>query len=604
VGVPPETDERAVYDRLDKIIAMESSTSDAALGGAPWDAIEARFASARGLAMPSNVVGRPSPRPGALWHLDVLRGSAAGAGGTVSPLRAAYHARWLGHFLAPEEPRYRPSVSVIIPTYNRATLVQDAIDSCLDQTYPAVEVIVVDDGSTDETADVLAGYGARIRVHAQENRGVSAARNAAIAVATGDFVHFLDSDNVLHPDCLARKVAAFAAIPDADLCFSGYLFLGTRGLLLSPQLGQQPTGGPNCPTTDLAAATASGMPLPASTIMVPRWRVMASPQFDEGLSLGEDQRYLFRLARDGAKAIAVSELMLLKRETADSLEARQRRAEPILQEAILRTLVEVLRSPDDWRHLPAVLGSEAIPTSLWHLDFPPEDPAYSAVCRDLLAAVADFGDGARRDALSPLIPLHLLLIAMGRSRQVLVQRRISEGSFHRVLITGLSKAIATAAPLTNDDTSFWETAARPESAGVGALTVMARGLVDKRDAPRLMTDLIRAWGDDPAPRRWATLVRLLPRLGLERSRWIAERIGRAAAPGTAADGILVRGRRLRRAIRLTLRSPSRCLPEPVRRRHKARKRKKFEPEVERRLREAGFKMRSAQSGDRMLTYNS
>src|SRR5687767_13189801 len=99
-----------------------------------------------------------------------------------------------------------PLVSVIIPTYNRASVVCRAIDSVLGQTYGNIEVIVVDDGSTDETLERLHSYGDRIRVLTQANAGPSVARNRGIAVATGGIVAFLDSDDYWLPTKVARQV--------------------------------------------------------------------------------------------------------------------------------------------------------------------------------------------------------------------------------------------------------------------------------------------------------------------------------------------------------------------------------------------------------------
>jgi glycosyltransferase involved in cell wall biosynthesis len=96
--------------------------------------------------------------------------------------------------------------SLIIPTFNHARFVGAAIDSALAQTVSAFEIIVVDDGSTDETPAVLARYAARIRVLRQENRGLSAARNAGLAAAHGKFVSFLDADDVMAPTKLAAQL--------------------------------------------------------------------------------------------------------------------------------------------------------------------------------------------------------------------------------------------------------------------------------------------------------------------------------------------------------------------------------------------------------------
>jgi glycosyltransferase involved in cell wall biosynthesis len=96
--------------------------------------------------------------------------------------------------------------SLIIPTFNHARFVGAAIDSALAQTVSAFEIIVVDDGSTDETPAVLARYAARVRVLRQENRGLSAARNAGLAAAHGKFVSFLDADDVMAPTKLAAQL--------------------------------------------------------------------------------------------------------------------------------------------------------------------------------------------------------------------------------------------------------------------------------------------------------------------------------------------------------------------------------------------------------------
>jgi glycosyltransferase involved in cell wall biosynthesis len=106
-------------------------------------------------------------------------------------------------------------VSAIIPTYNRRELVQRAVDSALAQTHPVGEIIVIDDGSTDGTGDALrARYGERIRYHWQANAGVSAARNAGMAIARGRYFALLDSDDEWRAEKTARQVAWLDAHPD------------------------------------------------------------------------------------------------------------------------------------------------------------------------------------------------------------------------------------------------------------------------------------------------------------------------------------------------------------------------------------------------------
>jgi glycosyltransferase involved in cell wall biosynthesis len=111
------------------------------------------------------------------------------------------------------EPAAAPvRVSVIVPTHNRAGLLEQAIDSVLAQTFASFELIVVDDGSTDHTSALLSGYAGRIRIKRQINQGVSAARNLGMAAAAGEFIALLDSDDYWLPAKLARQVAFFDSI--------------------------------------------------------------------------------------------------------------------------------------------------------------------------------------------------------------------------------------------------------------------------------------------------------------------------------------------------------------------------------------------------------
>jgi glycosyltransferase involved in cell wall biosynthesis len=119
----------------------------------------------------------------------------------------------------------RPLVSVIIPAYNVARYLPAAIDSALAQTYPRVEIVVVDDGSTDATPDVIAGYGSRIVAVRQENLGPGAARNRAIAASHGDVLALLDSDDVWLPHRLDRMVTVLEQSADAELVTSDLYIL-------------------------------------------------------------------------------------------------------------------------------------------------------------------------------------------------------------------------------------------------------------------------------------------------------------------------------------------------------------------------------------------
>jgi len=112
-----------------------------------------------------------------------------------------------------------PLVSVVIPAYNAEATIAAAIDSVRAQTHGDLEILVIDDGSTDTTADVIAGYGDSVTVVRNENQGVSRARNAGIERARGPFVAFLDADDVWQPQKLAAQVARLHERPDAGMCF-------------------------------------------------------------------------------------------------------------------------------------------------------------------------------------------------------------------------------------------------------------------------------------------------------------------------------------------------------------------------------------------------
>jgi glycosyltransferase involved in cell wall biosynthesis len=109
----------------------------------------------------------------------------------------------------------KPLVTVIIPTYNRGWIVQEAIDSVLNQDFSDYELIVVDDGSNDNTREILESYGKAITVLQQSNRGVSAARNRGIAEAAGRLIAFLDSDDLWLPGKLTTQVKFFEENADA-----------------------------------------------------------------------------------------------------------------------------------------------------------------------------------------------------------------------------------------------------------------------------------------------------------------------------------------------------------------------------------------------------
>ena len=190
------------------------------------------------------------------------------------------------------EPAHAPPlVSVIIPAFNRAEVIQRAVDSVAAQNFKDYEVIIVDDGSTDDLAFVEKYSGlAHIRlIRHPENRGAAAARNTGVAAAAGRFIAFLDSDDSWHPDKLACQVAALqGAAPNVRVCATGYILRkGNRELTICPQ---PPPG--RFKTEILFGCTIS----PGTTLLIDRSVFDKIGLFDENLRRLEDWDWLLRLA--------------------------------------------------------------------------------------------------------------------------------------------------------------------------------------------------------------------------------------------------------------------------------------------------------------------
>src|ERR1044071_7624837 len=134
-----------------------------------------------------------------------------------------------------------PLVSVIIPTYNRWSYLQMAIDSVLTQTYPNIEIIVVDDGSTDRTAEMLDSYENRIQVIHQKNQGGTNARNTGVQISKGDYLTFLDHDDLMFPTKLERQIALFEVDPKLGAVHCRWQYIDPQGKILD-KIGPLPKG--------------------------------------------------------------------------------------------------------------------------------------------------------------------------------------------------------------------------------------------------------------------------------------------------------------------------------------------------------------------------
>ena len=193
-------------------------------------------------------------------------------------------------------PDKQPVVSIIIPTYNRARIVVNAVESALAQSYPRCEVIVVDDGSTDGTREALARYAGRITYLYQKNKERSAARNNGLRHASGQYVVFLDADDVLLPEMVSVQTEYLERHPQAAFVHAYALMADAEGRVLKPQVL---IGAPLDPSRPAFASLIMGTPvLPSSALA--RWElVQAVGGFDETLSVGEDWDLWLKLAVRG-----------------------------------------------------------------------------------------------------------------------------------------------------------------------------------------------------------------------------------------------------------------------------------------------------------------
>jgi glycosyltransferase involved in cell wall biosynthesis len=186
-----------------------------------------------------------------------------------------------------------PRVSAVIPTYNYARYVADAVESALAQCLPGLEVVVVDDGSTDATADVLRRFGGRIRYVRQENRGLSAARNTGIRVARGRYLAFLDSDDLWLPGKLSEQAAWLDAEPEVGLVYGEALIVDERSTeepTLHSHWAPHPSGW-------VWPALVRQNVVPSPTPMVRREVFERVGPFDETLTACEDWDMWIRVSR-------------------------------------------------------------------------------------------------------------------------------------------------------------------------------------------------------------------------------------------------------------------------------------------------------------------
>lgn len=187
----------------------------------------------------------------------------------------------------------RPHVSIIVPVFNGARHIEATVQSVLAQRYTDWELIVVDDGSTDGTAELLRPFRGQIRLVAQENQGVSAARNRGLHLALGEFVLFLDADDLLYPDKLKQQVAVLASDPLLGAVHSGWRLVDEDGRPLRPIRPWQQT-----PELDLPG-WLQWKPVFLGAMLFRRSWLLRIEGFRTDLRQAEDTDFLLRLSLAG-----------------------------------------------------------------------------------------------------------------------------------------------------------------------------------------------------------------------------------------------------------------------------------------------------------------
>ncbi len=194
-----------------------------------------------------------------------------------------------------------PTVSVIINTYNSSRFLLRAIDSVLAQTYRDFELIVVDDGSTDDTREAVAPYRDRLTYIHQENKKYSAAKNTGIRASSGDYIAFMDSDDLWLPDKLERQVAVLEQHPEAVLtyCQAIYIDPDDRQIQFRGKIYCNPEGDQLVIADMRKELFMTTVVAPGSTMLVRRWAVERAGLFDEAHVHGEDWELWLRIAPFG-----------------------------------------------------------------------------------------------------------------------------------------------------------------------------------------------------------------------------------------------------------------------------------------------------------------
>lgn len=190
-----------------------------------------------------------------------------------------------------------PRISIMIPTYNCGRFLGRAIDTALAQSYTDFEILVIDDGSTDNTRDVVARYGNKVRYFHQPNRGLSSARNLALSRATGEFVAYLDADDMWYPQKLEAQIAFLDAHKECGLVHSEVSVIDEDDKILHLRFNQET--GRSFPHGYCLIDLLRRCHIQILTVLERRECLDRAGIFDERLAIAQDYHHWIKVALQG-----------------------------------------------------------------------------------------------------------------------------------------------------------------------------------------------------------------------------------------------------------------------------------------------------------------
>ena len=206
----------------------------------------------------------------------------------------------------------RTLISIVIPVFNCERYLSDAIESVVRQSYKPIEIIIVDDGSTDRSAAIAKSFGPLIKYVSQPHRGIAATRNRGISISRGSFFAFLDCDDIWTGNKLMLQMALFQANSDADIVF------GHVQQFISPELDENQKKNLYCPTEEKMPGYVAG------TMLIRRQSFVRAGPFETNLRIGEFVDWYIRAREMGIKSIMLPDVVLRRRLHADNTGSRDR----------------------------------------------------------------------------------------------------------------------------------------------------------------------------------------------------------------------------------------------------------------------------------------